>query len=242
MTKFCLAIPYFGGIDHEHLAGVRELQKRGIECVSVHGVPYIDHARAMLATRILDERDVEAIMWIDHDMVFRPEEVEPMVDRLLASDYAVLGAAYSQKRPHSRIVGALSNPDQEVTFYKPGLYDADGVGFGFTAVKRSTFEALAPTMQRVHSGAANLKVWPFFSHIIDGESYYGEDYSFCKRVRDAGMPLGMDVEPRVWHKGAYCYSLEDLAMAVPNVFELRSVFHPPEEHGPHLFEPAGAKT
>jgi hypothetical protein len=53
------------------------------------------------------------------------------------------------------------------------------------------------------------------------------------------MRIAIDAEPRVWHKGSYCYSLEDLSMVVPNVETLKARFHGPDEHGPHLLSSAG---
>lgn len=227
-------IPYFGGIDYEHLEAVQALRKAGAPLLRSNGVPYIDHARAVLATKAIEESDAEVFMWIDHDMIFKHEDVEPMVDRLLASEYDMIGAAYSTKRPQGMIVGAVAEGITGITFYRPGLVEADALGFGFTAVRRSCFERIAETMPQVHCGSVNRKVWPFFHHIVDDAVYLGEDYSFCRRVKEAGMRIAIDAEPRVWHKGSYCYSLEDTAAVVPNLEQMKTTFHSAEEHGPHL--------
>lgn len=222
--KYILAIPYFGGIDHEHLACVKELTDAGVQLIKLHGCPYVDHARSFIASQFLDRTDAEVLMWIDHDIIFNAHEVEPMVDRLLASDYAVLGGAYSVKQPHGMIVGAMKDATEAV-FYEPGIHEAVGLGMGFTAVKRTALEKLTETLPKVNCPTFREKCWPFYHHIVDDVQYLGEDFSFCQRVRDAGMKVGMDVQPRVWHKGTYVYSLEDCAMGVPSSIRLPVRLH-----------------
>jgi hypothetical protein len=212
--KYAVCIPYFGGQDHEHLESCRVLVAQGVQIFSTYGCAYVDMARAALATGALEGTDAEVVMWIDHDILFNPSDVEKMVDHLIASDYDVLGSPYPMKSPKGGMIGITLPGVEEVEFFRPGLVDAAALGMGFTAVKRSCFERLAETLPYPHCSAVGRKVWPFFSHIIDENMYLGEDYSFCARVRKLGMRIGIDLEPRLIHKGSYGYTLEDTAYCV----------------------------
>lgn len=82
------------------------------------------------------------------------------------------------------------------------------------------FELLVPSLRdpdlpRLSSGISDAPVVPFFSLIQRKGYYYGEDVSFCLRSHLAEVPVMLDTRIRVYHKGSYCYGLEDVGMEVP---------------------------
>lgn len=82
------------------------------------------------------------------------------------------------------------------------------------------FELLVPSLAdedlpRLESGISKAPVVPFFSLIQRKGYYYGEDVSFCVRCHDTGVPVALDTRVRVYHKGSYCYGIEDVGMEVP---------------------------
>lgn len=77
-------------------------------------------------------------------------------------------------------------------------------------------------LQRLTTGISDAPVVPFFSLLRRGGYYYGEDVSFCQRCHDAGVPVQLDTRVRVYHKGSYCYGLEDVGMEVPYCHQLVS--------------------
>jgi hypothetical protein len=91
-------------------------------------------------------------------------------------------------------------------------------------------------LPRVSTGIADGPCVPFFSHLIRPDAaaaphegfYYGEDVSFCIRNHEASIPVRLDTRCRVYHKGAYCYGLEDVGMEVPycNRLEVLQVADP----------------
>lgn len=77
-------------------------------------------------------------------------------------------------------------------------------------------------LQRLTTGISDAPVVPFFSLLRRGGYYYGEDVSFCQRCHDAKIPVQLDTRVRVYHKGSYCYGLEDVGMEVPYCHQLVS--------------------
>lgn len=77
-----------------------------------------------------------------------------------------------------------------------------------------------PDLPRLTTGISDAPVVPFFSHRQQSGSYYGEDVSFCLRCHEAGVPVQLDTRVRVYHKGSYCYGLEDVGMEVPYLSRL----------------------
>lgn len=82
------------------------------------------------------------------------------------------------------------------------------------------FDELIPELRdedlpRLQSGISDAPVVPFFSLLQRKGYYYGEDVSFCVRSHLAGVGVNLDTRVRVYHKGSYCYGIEDVSMEVP---------------------------
>jgi len=233
-VPYCVGAAYYGGYDHDHLAGVLQLEwgDPNLHVIRTHGVPYIDQARAIIATSamaLMPEKDA-VLVFLDHDIIFDPRDVPRLVDAIASSPYDVLAVPYSMRKHAGGLIGfPTPHPSGEtpLSFFElGGFYDSIGVGMGFTAIKLSTFwkmaagehfqtgEQIAEPMRRYICGTQN-KVYPFFAHLLEGELYLGEDMSFCRRVAAAGGRVGLWTVPRIGHKGTYIYAPEDCAFAVP---------------------------
>ena len=55
------------------------------------------------------------------------------------------------------------------------------------------------------------KVYSFFSHKIENGRMLGEDYSFCVRVREAGIPIKVDTWLEVSHHGSFTWKGKAIA-------------------------------
>lgn len=213
--KTAIVVPYFGGLDYEHrkcMDALKATAPAGTNFHELPNCPWIDMAQAHLADRALSDPEVDIVFWIEHDMVFTPSDVIAMADRCRASEYDILGAAYSQRRPGGFVVGETLVESPE--FYVDKLYPASHCGLGFTAMRRSVFEKLRETMKKVYCPAVDGEIYPYFAHIIE-DMYLGQDSSFFRRVNRAGLKVGMDAKPRIFHRGPYNYGLEDTGITVP---------------------------
>jgi hypothetical protein len=278
-ARYLVGILYYGGIDREHDRCVQSLKNHPYihAVMEMHGCPYIDIGRGIIATKVLDDPQFGGLLFFDHDMIFEPDEVTKLIESTEACK-GVVGAAYSMRRPGHMIGGIdtrkLGEGEKVVFFNGGGPRDATYLGMGMTAIHRSVFERLVkradekheknqevlrkllPTatpaepaipgtarpsavhtsegelflheheLPRLKSGISDADVVPFFSLLQLAGVYYGEDVSFCLRCHDAGIPVQIDTRVRVYHKGSYCYGLEDCGMVVPYCDRLESVNAP----------------
>ncbi len=223
--KYVVLTPYFGGRISAHLKCMRALLSAGVKFIEVDSCPYIDMAQSVLVENALEQcPKAEVFMFIEHDMVFSPEDVEKIIQHLLDSSYDAIGAAYSTKQfGNEFMVGKPINPDNKpITFYQPGIHPAYFLGFGFTAIRRKVFEIMAMTLPYVDCPSVKRKVHPFFlndiSSLPEHEEllYNGNDVAFYNRMRRLHMWVGIDLEIKVKHIGSYTYGLEDIGHTPPN--------------------------
>lgn len=244
-----ILIPYYGGIDPEHnncVLGVKNLYPE-LPVVPLYSCPYIDMARSILVKAAMDISS-EWVLFIDHDILFDPSDVERIHDVLFSRpEIHMVGAPYSMRKPGGAMIGSLRpdplDPYKPIRFYEGGaLHPAKYTGMGFTAIRTSVFEKL------IHEGRMSISsecttrglpelntgfvdgIYPFFALMLvpEHQAYHGEDVSFCYRVTDAGMNVWLDTSFRIQHKGAYRYMLEDMGMVVPSVNKLDITPTPPD--------------
>lgn len=265
--QYLVGILYYGAVDREHDRCVQRLKGHPLvaDVLELTGCPYIDMGRSIIATAILDKPELGGVLFIDHDMVFAPEEAIRCIESAERTQSTV-GGAYSMRKP-GQIIGGIDGgklvPGQKVVFFEGGeILPANYLGMGMTAIPRSVLERLVAAsharhdrqqenlktlrslltgalggsdasdlalqaledlvpelreedLQRLTTGLSTAPCVPFFSHLRERGFYYGEDVSFCVRSHQANVPVSLDTRVRVYHKGAYCYGLEDVGMEVP---------------------------
>lgn len=241
-VEFAVMIPYWGGIDHQHLACVRALEKTGVPILTSQNIPYIDMARSFLVEQTREAvPGAKVLVFIDHDILFVPSDVRLLAEHCYGGPYAVLGASYGKRRPRDGLVGLPTDLETPLTFYQPGLVEARFVGMGFTAIDIAVFEKLDVSMKRYlcPTVPAQDGIRPYFRHMLEeGTNYYhGEDISFCRRAQAAGFKVGIDLEPRLLHRGTYDYALEDAGNCVPQN-ETLTVSFSIGEKGPCISSPS----
>lgn len=231
-VPYAIACAYFGGLDNEHFAGILPLEygEPRVLLIRTMGVPYIDQARAILAAGALEHLPEDGVlMMLDHDIIFDPADVPRLVEACATSEYDILGVPYSMRGEAKSLIGFPVVPDDgsdlELDCYGcGGLYPANALGMGFTAIKMRVFHELKKHVPKVLIGMRAV-AWPFFALEVqedavelDGERlafYHGEDVSFCRLARKHGFKVGLDTRPRIAHKGSKLYMLEDTSFIVP---------------------------
>jgi len=244
-VPYVVCCAYFGGLDEQHHRSVLALEygDPGVRCLRVHGVPYIDQARAILAERAMSMLpDDGVMMWLDHDIIFNPASVPVLVERCATEMFDVLGVPYSMRQEGAGPIGFPKPPTDGSKFKIDcydggGLYEATGLGMGFTAIRMRVFRELAKSLPRVICGT-RAPCWPFFALEIESSGYHfngedlgfyhGEDMSFCRRAIKAGFRVGLDTSHKIGHKGTKIYALEDCGFQVPSVRRYTLEFKIPE--------------
>lgn len=154
--------------------------------------PYLDENREASAQDAIAMKS-DYLVFVDTDMIFPPDAIAKMLD--LGKD--VVGANYYEKRfPLVSTVklfgmdGEINDDGKLVTHTMPTEpFRCAGVGAGLLAinVKRMT-ACIAP---------------PYFAFADLRGKRMGEELSFCKRARDAGLEVWADPRPNVYHIGDY---------------------------------------
>lgn len=203
--KTIVCVPYFGPKDLEHDICMRDL-RRTHDVVEVYDVPWIDQARSVLVARAL-KAGADVVVFIDHDIVFRSQDVE-RIAKIAAERNAVVAAAYSRKKLGQPLVGAFDPSVEKVTFYEGGdVYPAALVGLGFTAIPSSIFALMSDYPEVAVAGGERVR--PYFLPAITADQYMGEDVAFCSRVRSHKASLFIDTTVRLLHRGSFAFSIED---------------------------------
>lgn len=212
--------PYYGMWDPDHRACMAELDKKGISVLPLRDQPYLDIARSVLCCEAMRQAPkAKVLFFIDHDILFDAEDVIGMCERLLENDLDVTGAGYSMRRPGSiTSIGPMT--EGSIDFYVPGFKPARYVAMGFTAINVSVFKRLDEVMPELYCTSVRRDFRPYFERYVKDDTYYPDDIGFCFRVRDMGMKVWVDTQPRILHRGKYDYALEDACTIVPNVEKL----------------------
>jgi hypothetical protein len=183
----------------------------------------ITRARAMLVASFLENPAATHLMFIDSDISFEPEQFE----RLFRHDKDFVAAMYPVKEidwgrqplAHARgeaaetagldYVGALCK-GRELRIdgdFATALY----AGAGFQLIKRTVLERLtaahpelAFTQVHTTNPTAGRRQFALFDPIIDPDTgeYLSEDFAFCRRWRDLGGEIWLDLRSRLTHTGS----------------------------------------
>ena len=182
----------------------------------VIGSSNLPNARNILVARFLASTCTD-LFFIDDDMGWKPESVI----RLLASEQKVIagvGRKKGDKLPSSHpdvwcfnalTDDILSVPQQDAM----GAIEVAAVGTGFMKVERSVFEMLIaahPEWKREGQQGmpddVKANYYQFFRFDPDDSTEMGEDYVFCKRVRDNGGSIWIDPMIGLAHVGTKAWS------------------------------------
>lgn len=188
----------------------------------------ITRSRNKLVSAFLDMPQATHLMFIDADIVFRPE----YVGRMLRFDQDVAAGMYPIKNfdwPLARqrlaaqpgkdmgeaglnYVGlpCTGNEREEKDGFVTGIY----AGTGFMLIKRAALErliaahpetkySLAHTYPRVAQQSSNQ--YALFDCMIEPGTniYLSEDFAFCRRWRQLGGKVWLDTQSRLGHIGTY---------------------------------------
>jgi hypothetical protein len=145
----------------------------------------------------------------------------------LPANHLGMGMTAIHRRVFERLVAAADEKHarrQELFDSARSAIDTGAIGRALTALDTLHSELKEHELMRLATGISDAPVVPFFSHLqrrhVQAPKgtigiYFGEDVSFCVRCHEADVPVALDTRARVFHKGSYLYSLEDVGMQVP---------------------------
>lgn len=183
--------------------------------LSKHGVNYtldynvgmsIDGARSEMATTFWRNKEWTHLLFIDDDMGFAAD----LPYRMLIENVGLVAVPYRRKQrvPKYNIRHPLRikyMPD------RPYMIAVESIATGMMMIRRDVIEKLALTVPEYRYNDLGETGKLFFRHdlvddeMVGGLTYMGEDYHFCKLVREAGFDIWAYVDENVAHMGTYAY-------------------------------------
>jgi hypothetical protein len=228
-----VATPCYGGMVTNYYAlSAIKLQaaciERGIELSfrMLGGDALITRARSNLVAEFLAEPAATHLLFIDADIGFRAEQVFALIE----AERDVVSAVYPMKIVNwdriqaqtaaGRRLVPSATMSYAVEFLDPaaitpvdGLAQVRYVGTGFMLIRRAVFTHLAahyPQLKYRGFGTPkpdDIERHGFFESMIDPStgSYLSEDYAFCKRWRDIGGEIWINLDSRLTHVGSIAF-------------------------------------
>lgn len=181
-------------------------------------------ARNILATTFYDG-DYDRFISIDDDISIRPEVILRFLDR----DYPYAGAFCPQRMldlgqysdallsgkqgadalyTAAPYIGPPLTPAADLN--KPTFLKVPYVGTGFFYLRREPLKAILDqglAKKEISTGPTlNSNIYTFFNIITLEDQTLGEDYSFCERLRRAGIAIHAYLGPGISHIGSMKFS------------------------------------
>ncbi len=210
--KVAVCRPKFGQAYDDHVSSIYMLDKAEPGWKHFrHGGPCVDIVRSIIAESAL-KSGADVLLWIDADMVFKPEDAQALVRQAHELD-TLVGALYVQKTFGADINVVWQNEEQKVScFASPdaGLVEVAMIGFGMVAHPAGMLERIARWKDLPALQVKNFTLRPWFTcDFRKWETFHSDDYVFCRHARECGYKLYADSRIRVGHIGQHTYALED---------------------------------
>jgi hypothetical protein len=202
-----IAMPCYTGTIHTGtfrclLNEVLLLAEKGIK-VSVQdeaGNAMIAHSRSLFCALFL-ESEATDMVFIDHDVTWEPGAMV----RLMEHPVEMVAGIYP-KRSDPIGFNVRYMQDQKEIWADPatGLIEVEGVPAGFFRISRTALEKMVVAYPEKRFTDRHPKkgfAWALFDNIHEGDAYFGEDYSFCRRYRQIGGRVWADPSIEMGHIG-----------------------------------------
>ena len=166
----------------------------------------IDWARSQMATRFLENPEYTHLLFVDDDMAFAAD----LPFRLLCENLDVVAVPYRRKQRAVKF-NIRHGVRVETIPGRPYLAGVDSIATGMMMIQKQVIEKLADKVPEFLYTDRGDKGRLFFRHqlvddeMVGGVSYMGEDYYFCKLVRDNGMKVWAYVDEPIAHIGTYAF-------------------------------------
>jgi hypothetical protein len=159
----------------------------------------IAHSRDMICAKFLASDATDLVM-IDSDVVWPDGTLTRLVDHPVD---IVAGLYPRRADPLAFHVRYIDKPELHAD-PDTGLLEVEGVPAGFLRITRdalSRMVAAYASKRFADKHAPGGFAHALFDNIHEGDAYYGEDYSFCRRWRDIGGKVWIDPNMTLTHIG-----------------------------------------
>lgn len=198
----------------------------------MHSESLITRGRNEIVKWFLMHEEYTHLFWIDSDIAFSPQQAFRILNSgydVAAGIYPIKNLNWPTEGPEAGL-SLADYHDRHATYpFNPlghweekvlGVENSDGfievaeAPTGFMCIKRDVFSRMIeayPELNYMPEGADKQRdkdyYWLFFDCLVDPVSkrYLSEDYAFCKRWRDIGGKVFVDLYSDLGHLGQYMY-------------------------------------
>lgn len=173
----------------------------------------------------IQKMDGDWILFVDSDMTWQPSDLRTLVETQQRWDLDVVGGlCFQRAAPYQpTMYRKAANEEHGYTFLEEWTPDAavevDATGMAFCLIHKRVFDRIL--RQNTGEGFPALEIRrnmpppPFFKWT--GE--YGEDFQFCREVKEAGCRIFVDTSVKVGHIGSVTITeetfLREIAFRTP---------------------------
>jgi hypothetical protein len=204
----------------------RELQAETMYAIwqaAAAGIPFgwqpqvgdalIGRARSIACTRFLLDIPTEYMIFVDSDIVFKPQDLADLFFDMRDKGYELIGGMYTV-----RLGRFLAH------YPKDGKLPVDGairevqyLSTGFMGIQKSLLRKMVEGLQLplCHPKSDMFKCYPFFENTAQWFEqdqqwiYESEDWDFCRKARSVGVTPYVDTAIQVGHKGEKVWTMAD---------------------------------
>lgn len=168
-------------------------------------------ARNVVASQFLETcKDVPALVFIDHDILFSPQNLKRLNDDLEAG-YDLIGGLYPVRGGTQCSSFAL---DYKLEM-DGKIHEFEYVSTGFMGISRKLLQKMVDEIPLPLLHPLDLKFYPFFEErsFPDREFepiFLSEDWDFCEKARKVGIKPYIDTSIQLGHLGERVYTMGDV--------------------------------
>lgn len=226
-----IGTPMYGGMCHgRYLVSLFELSSllfsngHTLSLEFMYNESLIQRARNNIATRFLEEKESDVLLFIDADIHFNPQEIYDM----LLLDKDIIGAVTPLKGINWQNIRLASLLDKKVNdiphfggyynvnvdYSKPEIaekiknnepFEVDRIGTGVMAIKKNVIEEMSKKVESYNcdivTGNHTRKVYNFFPVEVKNNRLMSEDFSFCNIAKELGFKVHATAYPLLCHTG-----------------------------------------
>lgn len=147
------------------------------------------------------DSDCTHLLCVDSDLGWNPQAVI----RMLLTGKEFVAGVYPSRGENSFTFRPVTKPDDSLVT-EGNLLKMEYIPAGFMLIQKSVFQKMKEKHPHLyfepkHESMKHAKGWMFFGvEIYDGE-FWGEDYVFCRKAREAGVDIWVDPMIEFNHAG-----------------------------------------
>lgn len=193
---------------------LRQHSKLNYQVIFLNGDALIGRARSLILYQCLYKHpDADYYLFVDDDIIFRPESVEKIYQDL-KNGYDVVGGVYPVKGA-TQISSYTWGGQHEIPL-QPNIREVEYLATGFMGISRRILEKVIKELKLPLLNKGEwAECYPLFesgsyTERESGAIYISEDWDFCEKVRKVGGKVYLDTTVLLGHVRDNIYTVKDV--------------------------------